>query len=197
MFIELTDMLRCPGAHEESYLVLVPDTMDGRRVVRGTLGCPECRNEYPIVDGVAEFGTPAAVPVPPVPAYDADALTAFLDLQGRGGYVALCGTAARYAHGLAERVPGVHVTAVNAPGDVNPGDAVSMLRCAGALPFKTRHLRAVVLGADCADAPWVAEAVRVLLPGLRLVIESDTVDAPGTADLARGAGILVAERLPG
>ena len=38
MFIELTDHLRCPADHAESYLVLLPDRMDGRSVREGRLG---------------------------------------------------------------------------------------------------------------------------------------------------------------
>ena len=55
MFIELTDQLRCPADHPESFLVLIPDEMEGRRVVRGTLGCPVCHAEYRIEAGVADF----------------------------------------------------------------------------------------------------------------------------------------------
>ena len=32
MFIELTDYLRCPADHAESYLVLLPDEMQERSV---------------------------------------------------------------------------------------------------------------------------------------------------------------------
>ena len=42
MFIELTDHLRCPADHEEAFLVLLPDQMDGRAVRGGALGCPVC-----------------------------------------------------------------------------------------------------------------------------------------------------------
>ena len=40
MFIELTDHLRCPADHEESYLVLLPDEIRERSVRAGRLGCP-------------------------------------------------------------------------------------------------------------------------------------------------------------
>ena len=59
MFIELTDHLRCPADHPESYLVLIPDAMQGRRVLSGILGCPECHAEYRITDAILDF-TPAA-----------------------------------------------------------------------------------------------------------------------------------------
>jgi len=47
--------------------------------------------------------------------------------------------------------------------------------------------RAAVVGPDCLDAAWLAEARRVLLPGRRLVIESERVAAPaGLTQLALG-----------
>ncbi len=42
MHIELTDLLRCPADHDEAFLVLLPDRMEGRRVLAGHLGCPMC-----------------------------------------------------------------------------------------------------------------------------------------------------------
>ena len=37
MFIELTDHLRCPGDHDEAYLVLLPDSVVQRSVQSGEL----------------------------------------------------------------------------------------------------------------------------------------------------------------
>jgi hypothetical protein len=55
-------------------------------------------------------------------------------------------------------------------------------------------VRAVVLGADFAGEPWLAEGVRVLLKGLRLVVEDERASPGGIAELARGAGLLVGEK---
>ena len=38
MFIELTDILRCPAEHEENVLVLLPDGVLDRRVGRHAAG---------------------------------------------------------------------------------------------------------------------------------------------------------------
>lgn len=196
MFIELTDMLRCPRDHEESYLVLVPERMDARRVVTGLLGCPVCQAEYPVREGVADFGG-----APPSSAggavADAAALQAFLGLDGRGGYVVLAGSAAAAAHELAAAEAGVHVVAVNPPAGVPSGVMVSVLRAPDRLPFKTRHARGVVLGDDCSSAAWTAEGARVLLPGLRLVVLADVPVPAGVTELARSAGAVVGERRAG
>ena len=61
MFIEVTDLLRCPAEHDEAYLVLLPEVMEGREVTAGRLGCPVCHAEYPVREGVAELGPPPAV----------------------------------------------------------------------------------------------------------------------------------------
>ena len=55
MFIELVDALRCPVAHEESWLVASATHTDARHIVDGLLGCPVCHAEYPIRQGVADF----------------------------------------------------------------------------------------------------------------------------------------------
>jgi len=172
MFIELTDQLRCPAEHAESFLVLIPDVMEGRQVLRGTLGCPVCHAEYRIDDGVADFGGTA----PPgrraggsASRPDAGGLLAFLALQGPGGVVGLVGEAARHVGGLAELLPGVHFALVNPPDATVAAAASSVLRAAR-VPFKARSLRGVVLGQpESGEAHWQADAVRAVLPGLRAV----------------------------
>lgn len=196
MFIELTEILRCPRDHAESYMVAAPIVMDGRRIVRGVVGCPECQAEFPIVEGVAYFDAPLAPAGspsrPPVsPAYDAAALAAFLNLSGPGGYVVLVGAGARFAAELVVAVPGVHVVAVNAPPGVAPGPMLSLLVSRRGLPFKSASVRGVALGAGHAAEPWLADASRILLPGLRLVVEDERAGPAGIAELARGAGLLV------
>ena len=195
MFIELTEILRCPRGHPESYLVAAPIAMDGRRIVRGVIGCPECKAEFPIVEGVAYFaGRPQAVQPPAAaPSYDVAALAAFLNLGGPGGYAVLVGAAARFGSEITRAVQGVHFVAVNPPPAVSEGPQLSVL-VAAALPFKSSSVRAVALGADHAAGEWPAEAARILLPGLRLAIESERASPEGISELARGAGLFVGEK---
>ena len=108
MFIELTDHLRCPADHPEAYLVLIPDRMEGRSIVRGILGCPICLAEYPVVDRVLRLGRVVEGsdggrrPDDPT----AEMLHTLLGLEGPGGFVALLGDPAREAEGLAALLPG-------------------------------------------------------------------------------------------
>ncbi len=206
MHIELTEMLRCPEPHEEGFLVLSTGEMLGRMVRSGILGCPVCGKEYPIVRGVAHFsgsrergaGRSAApsgtAPRSPLPV-DAERLQALLDLSGPGGYVVLLGGAARHAVGLAGLMGGIHFVGVSAPDDMEELAVLSLLACETMIPLRQTVARAVVVGSDRVGAEWLVEARRVLLPGRRLVIESEQVAAPvGLTRLALGHGLFVGER---
>src|SRR6266436_9732433 len=201
-------MLRCPERHEEGFLVLSTGEMLGRMVRSGILGCPKCGREYPIVKGVVRFSGggmrdargvdsgaathPASRISHPV---EPQTLQALLDLSGPGGYVLLLGSAAHHAVGLAGLMGGIHFVGVNAPDDVEELPVLSLLACEAMIPLRQTVARAVVVGPDRLGAPWLAEARRVLLPGRRLVIESERVAAPaGLTQLALGHGLFVAER---
>jgi len=207
--IELTEMLRCPERHEEGFLVLSTGEMLGRMVRSGTLGCPICQREFPVVKGIVHFSGKgkretgnvqddrATIPVSrfPFPAVDAATLQALLDLSGPGGYVLLLGSAARHAVGLAGLMGGIHFVGVNAPDDVAELPVLSLLDCEAMIPLQQTVARAAVVGPDRLGAEWLAEARRVLLPGRRLVIESERVAAPvGLTQLALGHGLFVGER---
>jgi uncharacterized protein YbaR (Trm112 family) len=197
VFIELTDHLRCPADHAESFLVLVPDEMNGRDVTRGTLGCPVCRAEYRIEQGIAEFGpvaTRADAAPPRMP--DAGAIHAFLALEGPGGFVGLIGAAAALGQDLVTLLPGIHLVAVNPPVGIVPSGAVSVLR-APRFPLKRRAFRGIVVGEpEARDAEWRLAAVTAVLPGLR-VTGTGPVPESGLELLGLAEGWWVGRRLAG
>jgi len=206
--IELTEMLRCPERHEEGFLVLSTGEMLGRMVRSGMLGCPVCGKEYPIVRGVAHFsgggmrdagsvasGEPTHLASRISHPADVQTLQALLDLSGPGGYVLLLGSAAQHAVGLAGLMGGIHFVGVNAPDDVEELPVLSLLACETMIPLRQKVGRAAVVGPDRLGPEWLAEARRVLLPGRRLVIESERVATPaGLTQLALGHGLFVGER---
>lgn len=196
MFIELTEILRCPQPHEEGYLICAPVTMDGRDVVRGGLMCAVCRAEYPVLDRVAWFAPPdeSAPGASDPSALTAEAAAAFLGLEGPGGYLLTVGSAGRLAAGLVKAVPGVAIAAVNAPADVAPELAISLLRSPRGLPVKRHSVRGVIAGPEAASGDWLEAAAGTLLTGLRMIVESETAQPPGVVELVRGAGVLVGER---
>jgi hypothetical protein len=187
MFIELTDHLRCPAEHAESFLVLFPHVMEGRRVVRGVLGCPVCQAEYPIVAGVAELGEPptwSGVRGSGSSSLAPDGLLALLGLEGPGGFLALVGTAAQFGAELAELLPGVQCVAINPPSGFDPAGKVSLVQAAR-WPLRVRSMRGVVIaGGAAADPEWRDRAARSVLPGLRIVGEGQ----PPVGDLLAAAG---------
>ena len=92
MFIELTDHLRCPAEHDEAFLVLLPDQVEGRSVRSGTLGCPVCDRRFALRDGVLDTGDappPASATEPGKLA--PEALTPLVGLGGPGGYLVIVG----------------------------------------------------------------------------------------------------------
>lgn len=192
MFIELTDHLRCPAAHDESFLVLIPETVSGRDVTSGILGCPICSREYPVVAGVAQFGPQPVSTVTLrdqgdiVP--DAAAVLSFLSLEGPGGYVTLVGGAVGLAAGLRELLPGVHLVAVNPDAEPAGITGLSVLR-SPRFPIKSRSQRGVVLALPEADDPeWRRRAVSAVLPGLRIAGQGPVPDHADFELLASAAG---------
>jgi uncharacterized protein YbaR (Trm112 family) len=188
MFIELTDHLRCPVEHDEAFLVLLPEVIDGRSVRSGILGCPVCDRRFRVHEGVFDTGDAPAPTAPPVPGrLTPDAVATLAGLNGPGGYLVLVGEPASGWREIADLIPGVGLVAVNPPADVADQPGVSVVR-SGRLPIKTHSMRGVVLGPPYGtETPWVREATRVLLPGLRMVGEGtnpcgDTVDLMASAD---------------
>jgi uncharacterized protein YbaR (Trm112 family) len=189
MFIELTDHLRCPADHAESFLVLLPDRLEGRSVRAGQLGCPVCGRTFELAEGVLDVGNapPSALPS----ALDAEAITALAGVNGPGGYLVLVGSPARVWAEVAELNRGVGLVAVNPDAAVRDEGSLSVLR-GGVLPLKSRSMRGVVLGAPFGGDPhWVREGARVVLPGLRVVGEGPEPPAEVIDLLASTGGVWV------
>jgi uncharacterized protein YbaR (Trm112 family) len=194
MFIELTDILRCPEPHEEQFVVLIPDEISERSVRSGRLGCPVCQREYLIQAGIADFGGPppteSRLPISVTPT----ALAAFLGLGGPGGYVGVVGGDSPFGAQLVQEIPAVHFVLLNPPEGSAERPMMSLIR-ARSIPIKSRSLRGVVLLAPFADdVVWREEAARVLLPGLRVVGQGTPPAHPGLEVLASAEGWWVARK---
>jgi uncharacterized protein YbaR (Trm112 family) len=187
LFIELTDHLRCPADHQESFLVLLPDQMEGRSVIAGHLGCPVCGRTYEIKNGAVDFGDAPDWSDQGHTVLDAGAVNALTGLHGPGGYLTLVGNVASMWRETAQLNPGVALVAVNPPTGIDEAPAISVLRAAR-LPLKKGSMRGVVLGRTYGSNPdWISEAARAVLPGLRVVGEgpdpsSTTIDLMASAD---------------
>jgi uncharacterized protein YbaR (Trm112 family) len=199
VFIELVDDLRCPRPHEQTWLVASTTRTEGRDIIEGTLGCPICRAEYPIRDGVVwfaeaeEIGAPAAGRAAPASPEVAMRLAAFLDLSDVQGFALLTGSWGSAAQ-LLRRVVPTHLVLLNPRPPVAAGDGISILEIAADIPLADATCRGVALDAAHADGRHLDEAVRVLRPGGRLLAPAATPLPAGVIELARDDRLWVAER---
>lgn len=189
MHLLLTDRLQCPRCGPGFGLILLADTLVERRVIAGALGCPNCRDRFPVRDGFADLRPPprGALPddaPPAAPAPDAtDRLAALLGVAEGSGHVALLGPLAAHADGLADRVPGIEVVAVAAEARaLAERDGVSRLWAAGELPFTPWTFRAVALSGEV-ERP--AELVALVGRGGRIVVASPDAAAAAGLEAAR------------
>ena len=163
MHILLTDLLICPRCGPGFGLILIADHLENRRVIEGSLGCPNCRDRYPVEGGFGDLRPPPrktrdeASDVAPPASPSAMEVAALLGLTGGRGNVALIGDVAGHATALAALVPDVEFVGV-APGlrGWEEGDGVSRLDAGVSLPFSDGSLRGVGLFAE-RESPMAGE----------------------------------------
>jgi hypothetical protein len=198
MFIELVDSLRCLERHDETWLVAGVTRMDGRHIVEGLLGCPICRREYPVHDGVAWFTTPfepaSARGARAAAAADSEWTTraaALLGLADAGGIVCLGGEWIDCADALSELEPS-HVVVLNAQPDASSSQVISAIMVGDRLPFGAGTVRAAALGGE--SSQLLASTAECLRSRGRLVGPVTATVPAGVVELARDAQHWVAER---
>jgi uncharacterized protein YbaR (Trm112 family) len=196
MHLLLTDRLSCPRCGPEFGLILLSDRMHDRKVLEGTLGCPNCRDGFPVREGFGDLRAPPRGPLAPgragspVPAGAAEVerLQALLGVAEGPGTLLLVGGPARHAPALADRIAGVEVVGLDADLAAWPdAPRVSRMVSRPGIPFFTRSLRGVVV--DGAMGPhWLEEGARVVAALARLVV----IDAPpGAEDALVGSGLRI------
>ncbi|MEO5588666.1 MAG: hypothetical protein ABIS03_03690 [Gemmatimonadaceae bacterium] len=204
MHIELIDLLRCPRAHEETWLVAAFERVVDRFIEQATLGCPVCTASYVIREGVVDLrldgdaeSAPAAaainagVPVPPsVTADEALSVAAMLNLTRPNSLIAISGSAGAFARDL-NVMTECRVMAVNSPSRIDDSVAVARVLADGRLPFAAGSLDGVMLRST--EAGLLADVPRVLKRGGRLVtLVSDRLP-PGIREIARDGIHVVGE----
>jgi uncharacterized protein YbaR (Trm112 family) len=200
MFIELVDALRCPIAHEESWLVVSATSLEARHIREGLLGCPICHAEYPVRDGIADLrkageigDTAAASPrselasMPP-----AEHLAAMMNLADPLGFAVLSGRWGERAEELLDLVDGPPFLLVDPPSRVLMRPGLSGIRAGLPLPLATGAARAVAVDSiESARLTSAADATRV---GGRIVAPVGAPLPAGLRELARDDAVWVAER---
>lgn len=196
MFIELLDVLRCTVDHPQIPLVATISTRDDRLVRDGVLGCPTCRSEYLIRDGIALFAAGDSVQEREgTGGYSADgALRAGAFLGAADGVtVALVGRWARYAHELSQLVA-MRAYAVNADEPVGESERVGELRSGRKLPFADGSLRGIAIDEPGWSVADLAVAARSLSASGRMVAPADAPVPDEIEEIARDAEFWVGEK---
>jgi len=200
MHLLLTDRLTCPRCGPEFGLILLAERIENRRVELGVLGCPNCRDSFPIENGFGDVRAPprrdapaglAGEPEPrPGDAAEAERLIALLGVAQGPGTLALVGGPARHGEALAAAVDGIHVVAVDPDLRLWPDTAdVSRLMAAPRIPIFDRALRGAAVDGRLGPA-WLVEAARVVARSGRVVVVDAEDDASAsTADVLRAAGL--------
>ena len=189
MHIELTDHLRCPESHEEGYLILLPELMEGRRVMAGVLACPTCGWQTSWTNSIPDFG--GAWKADDETRVPAEAVPPMLGIEGGGGWIALGASAGRLADTLAALMPGVGIIAVNPPADVAPTETISIIR-GKHWPIKSHALRGLVISED--GEPWRDDAFGSLLPGRQMIGSGRYPSAKGAEVIAEAGGVWIVKR---
>ncbi|MCH7890281.1 MAG: hypothetical protein IH921_02140 [Gemmatimonadetes bacterium] len=176
MHILLTDRLICPRCGPGFGLILIADRLENRRVIEGSLGCPNCRDRFPVEGGFGDLRPPPrstrddAPELEPPASPSAMEVAALLGLTDGPGNVALIGDLAGHATALAGLVPGVEFVGI-APGlrGWEEGEGVSRLNAGASLPFSDGSLRGVGLYSE-GDPRMAGELARVVTRDGRIAV---------------------------
>jgi uncharacterized protein YbaR (Trm112 family) len=201
----LTERLVCPRCGPPFGLVLLAQRVTERRVLEGSLGCPNCRERFPVSEGFADLRPPprddlaeaAASASAPDP-NETFRLAALLGITSGPARVLLLGSAMAHAQALVGLIPELEAVLVGPArlaGPEQPG--ISRLAGGFRMPFQSMALQGAVVG-GAADVAPLAEVARVVAPGGRIVLQEapgggrEAVEAAGLQVLLEQAGILVA-----
>ena len=182
MHILLTDLLSCPRCGPEFGLILLGHAIEDRRVLEGELGCPNCRERYPVRDGFGDLRAPPRTalepPAGPPKPEDPDRtlrVAALLGVSEGPGHLVLVGSVARHAGALHDAIDDVEVVGVDPDLRAWPEtEGVSRIAARPRLPFFSGRIRGVALEGT-GTAEFLDEAVRVVGPRGRVAV----LDAPG------------------
>lgn len=207
MHLLLTDRLSCPRCGPDFGLILLAERMVDRRVHEGTLGCPNCRDAFPVHGGFADVRAPPRGDLPEGRGGDdpgsatetgseeseeASRIVALLGIREGPGTVVAVGRPVRLAAALAASVGELQVVAVDPDTRAWEDRAgVSRMAASPGLPFFSRMLRGAVVDGTSGRA-LLFEAARVVAPMSRVVVVDADEEAVGVLEGA-GLSILAAE----
>ncbi len=194
MHLLLTDRLTCPRCGPEFGLILLADRLEDRRVLEGALGCPNCRDRYPVCEGFGDLRPPPRAAFPDgetLAAPDSPTLMEVAGLLGiteGGGHVVLLGRMASHAGALAEKLQSAEVVGISSGlRSLDEVEGVSRLSAGSRLPFRDQSLRgAALFGGEGVFEP--GEVARVVARLGRVVVWGGV---EGWDSALEGAGMTV------
>lgn len=215
MHILLTDRLSCPRCGPEFGLILLARDVRERRVFHGDFGCPNCREQYPVVEAFADLRAPPRTPLPGGPgmgeepsgpeAGEGDAETALrmaalMGVTEGPGTLLLVGPVALHAAAVARLVRGIEVVGIHDGLRTHPQEeGVSRMVSRPGVPFFSGTFLGVVISGELPEK-WLSESVRVVSPLGRLVVWNPGpevrafMEGRGLEIVLEEGGVLVARR---
>jgi hypothetical protein len=184
--------------------VLLVHEVEERRVIRGWLGCPNCRNDFPVENGVADLRREPGASGAPLPAYREEELAlkvvALSGLSDGRDYLLLDERLAHAAAAIIEMAPELEVIVVRTTSDASAEQhGISRVLSDAPFPLVEYSLRGVAI-APGGNRELVAAAARHVSTGGRLVmfdatdVDLDEAERVGLAVVAEEGGTAVAER---
>lgn len=204
MYVDLIDRLRCPNEHADTWLVAAATRTAHRRLIEATLGCHVCGAEFELRDGEVWFG--AGVESPPMPVNPDETMraAALLQLEERGLYL-LEGGWGNMAVAL-QQVVDVDIILADPPTVVSErtaadatgigADAIAKCTLRGVgdrWPIAGAALHGIAM--ERASSARLADAMRILRAGGRLIAPASALLPVGARELARDARHWVAEKV--
>ncbi len=204
MYVDLIDRLRCPNDHADTWLVAAATRTAHRRLIEATLGCHACGAEFDVRDGEVWFGARVESAPTAVNADETMRAAALLRLEERGLYLLEggWGSLAASLHQVLDVDiilvdPPAVVTeraAADASGDGLDTVAKCTLRGVGdRWPVARAALHGLAVSRASSDR--LADALRVLRTGGRLIAPANADIPAGARELARDERHWVAEKV--
>lgn len=204
MFFELPEVLVCPRCGPPNSLILLVREARERRVHTGWLGCPNCGEDYPVVEGVADLRTGAGTRGESGP-FEAPELAvkvaALSGLRNETGFLVLDDHLSHVAEAVSDLLAGVEVVALNPELETTGERAgVSRILCDSGTPLMPYRFQGAAI-VPASGSGFTQAVASTVAPGARLVAlgmdEARQIDLEelGFEVLVSEKGIAVAERV--
>lgn len=203
----MTDVLTCPVCGPAYGLVLLVEEVEDRRVRSGWLGCPNCRRDFPVADGIADLRVEPDALRPARRAVEENELAvkvlALSGLAGERGLLLLGDGLEHVAANIADLAPELEVVVVaKTPERLAARPGVSGVACDVDIPVAEGKLPCVAIAPGGAGDLVAAAARRVCGGGRLLLFDATAEDVAeakrnGLAVVAAEGTIAVAERKSG